>query len=169
MPTTGTVTISATTSSTLPTPENRSGTMYDSVRGIYSYSSGTGAGQNDLVWSDRIVLAAAGTTTIDLNGGGLLSVFGQAVNFVEVTSIVIQNRETVAGTRVLEFGPAVANTFLWTFKAANDVISIGPSGSYGQYVDAGVACVGGADSIQIVNTDGANSVTYDIQIIGRSA
>lgn len=169
MPTTGTVTISAVTASTLATPENRSGTMLDSINAVYAYADGVAAGQNDLVWSDRITLGAGATTTIDLNGGGLTNVFGAAVNFVEVTSIVIRNLETVAGTRTLRFGPAPANTFLWTFGTPNDGVDIAPKGAYGQYVDAGVASPAGNDSIQIVNTDGANAVVYDIQIIGRSA
>lgn len=166
----GNVYISSAVSSALDTPENRSGLMYDSIQQAYPFTDGVGAGQNDLVWSDRRTVVAGATDTIDLNGGGLTDVFGVAVNFVEVTSITIRNRETAgAAGRTLRFGPAEANTFLWVFVDPTDLIAIAPAGCYCQFIDAGVACPAGSDTIRIINTDGANQVGYDILVIGRSA
>lgn len=167
MPISGFFTINASVQETLTTPENHSGSMFDIIRQSYQFSNGGGAGQNNLVWSDRRTLALNTTDTLDLNGGGLLDVFGAAVNFASVTGIMIFNRETVAGTRTLSFGPAPAATFLWTFAAAGNRTAIVPSSGYVQWTDAGVASPGGGDSIVIINTDLANAVIYDILIIGR--
>lgn len=170
MPINGFINIGSSVQQTLAVPENNLGSMFASVAGDYSFANGTGISQNDLAWSDRRTLAAGATDTFDLNGGGLLDVFGAAVNFVEVTAIVIRNRETVAGARALHFGPAGANPFLWLFVDASDLVVIKPNGAYCQWSDeAQTVTPGSADSIRVINTDGANSVSYDILIVGRSA
>lgn len=169
MPTNGNIQVIATVGSTLTQGENRRGEMFDAIREVYTFTDGTGASQNDLVWSDRRTVGAGATDTIDLNGGGLTNVFGAAVNFVDVTGIVIRNRETTAATRILHFGPAAANPFLWTFVDASDLEAIHPGATYAHFFDTGVTAVAGAsDQIRLINTDGANTVEYDILIIGRS-
>ncbi|MAH47942.1 hypothetical protein CMI37_19125 [Candidatus Pacearchaeota archaeon] len=170
MATSGSATIIVAVAETLDTPENRSGTIYDAMRPVYSWTDGLLAGQNDLVWSDRRTVVAGATDTIDLNGGGLTDAFGNAVNFVEVTMIAIRNRETTAATRTLRFGPAAANPFLWLFVDASDQVVIVPSGAYCQWSDeAQTVTPGVSDSVRIINTDLANGVTYDIIVSGRSA
>ena len=121
-------------------------------------------GQTDGVWG------AGATDTIDLTGGGLLDVFGNAVNFVEVTVIAIRNRESVAGTRILRFGPGAVNPFRWLFADDSDQVVIVPGGAYCQWSDeAQTVSAGSDDTIRIINTDGANPAIYDIVIVGRSA
>lgn len=162
--------VNASVGETLAVPEDRSGTIFDSIRQSYSFTNGVIAGTNNLIWSDRRTVAAGVTDTIDLNGGGLTDAFGVAVNFASVTGICIFNRETVINTRTLNFRPAAAATFLWTFGAVGNTIAIAPSGAYIQWDDVvgGHLSPGGADSLSLVNTDGANGVTYDILIIGRT-
>jgi hypothetical protein len=165
----GSVTIIAGVNETLDTPENHTGSIATALSSTYTFVDGVAAGQNDIVWSDRRTVGAGATDNIDLAGGGLLDVFGNAIAFVEVTAIVIRNRETVAGTRRITFGAAVAAGFAWLFNAAADRISINPGSSYVGWEDNGVAVVAGVtDVIAIVNTDGANTVTYDIIIVGRT-
>lgn len=167
MPTVGSLQISASVAETLTNPENRSGIIFDVIRQSYNYTNGGGAGQNNLVWSDRRTVAGGLTDVIDLNGGGLTDAFGNAVNFVNVTGIVINNRATAA-LSILNFGPAVALPFLWTFTAAGSFIQIPVAGCYCQWDDAGRAIVAGAsDQIRIVNTS-LVAINYDILIIGRS-
>ena len=167
MPTTGTFQVLASVGETLATPENRSGTMFDIINQSYTYANGGAAGQNNLVWSDRRTLNGGATDTIDLNGGGLLDAFNLPVNFASVTGIVIFNRSAVA-LAILNFGPAVANPFLWTFTAAGSLIQIPVSGCYCQWDDAGQAVVAGvSDQIRIINTTIAQAIDYDILIIGR--
>ena len=166
---------------TLATPENRSGAIYDTIREGYAFADGVGALQNDLVWSDRVTIAAGDTGLLDLaplqldlgGGGGLVAqtdAFGNAMTFVEVTAIAIFNRETVPNTRTIRFGPAAANPFLWLFVDATDLTSVVPLGGYMQWSDqAQVVTAGAADVLRFINTDGANGVTFDIIVVGRSA
>ncbi len=170
MATTGRLNIIVGVSETLDTPENRSGAITHLIDASYNWLDGVAAGQNDIVWSDRRTVGAGATDNIDLAGGGLLDVFGNAIAFVEVTAIVIRNRETVAGTRRITFGAAVAAGFAWLFNAAADRISINPGSSYVGWENNGIAVGAGVtDVIAIVNTDLANAVTYDIIIVGRTA
>jgi len=166
---------------TLATPENRSGVIFDSMRQSYAFSNGTGVAQNDLVWSDRITVAGGDTAIIDFaplsldlgGGGGAVAqtdAFGNAMTFVEVTALAIRNRETVAGTRTLNFGPAAVNPFLWLFLDASDLVVIVPNGAYMQWSDeAQTVTAGASDSLRFINTDGVNAVTFDILFTGRSA
>ena len=180
MATTGIFTVLASVQETLDSPENRSGSINNSIRQNYSYIDGTGAGQNDLVWSDRFTIAAGDTAVIDLRplsldlGGGAGAVaqtdsFGAVINFVEVTAILIYNKETGAG-RTVSFGPGTGTPFLWTFLNASDLVSIAPSGAYLQWTDVGVTTGAGAsDVLRLINTDGAQTVSLDIIIVGRTA
>lgn len=170
MATTGSVTIVASADETLDVPENHFGSIVDFLNLNYRWTDGTGVGQNDIVWSDRRTVGAGATDTIDFLGGGLTDVYGAALAFVEITAIVISNRETSAGTRKLSFGPAAANPFLWLFLNASDLVSIVPGGCYAQWSDEAQTLVaGGSDQLRLINTDGANTVTYDILVVGRTA
>jgi hypothetical protein len=106
-------------------------------------------------------------------GGGFVAqtdAFGAAMTFVEVTAIAIFNRETAAGTRIIHFGPAGVNPFLWLFQDASDLVAIVPSGAYLQWSDeAQTVGAGASDSLRFINTDGANAVTFDIVLVGRTA
>lgn len=165
----GSILISAGINESLATPENHSGEILTSIQQSYAFTDGTGAGQNDLVWQDRLTLGTLATTTIDLSGA-LTDVFGNVILFTEVTSIVIRNRETVA-TAILLWGPnSAANPFLWTFADASDRLAVAPSGGYGQWTDTGSAVGAGAsDTLYFENQSAAVTLTFDITIVGRSA
>jgi hypothetical protein len=180
MPTTGRISIIGSAASTLTAPTfNQHGTMFDIVAPSYEYSDGTLSGQCDLAWSDRLTLPAGNTGIIDLvpltwdNGGGAviqLEVFGTQPSFTEVVGIVISNRETAPGTRILHFGPSFgANPFLWLFAGAGDLAVLVPGGAYCMWSNEPQTTVGGtSDSLRFINTDGVNAVTFDILIVGRS-
>lgn len=179
MATTGQITLVVSVQETLAAPENHIGAIFSAMRPFYSFTNGVGVGQNDRVWSTRIDLAAAATAIIDLAplsvdvGAGPVpqsDVYGNAVTFVEVTMIAIRNRETTAGQQILRFGPAAVNPFLWLFVDATDQVVIVPDGAYCQWSDeAQTVNPGAADSIRLINTDGANATMFDIIIVGRSA
>jgi hypothetical protein len=181
MATAGSFTIVASVAETLDAPENRFGTITDYLNLNYRWVDGTGVGQNDLVWSDRFTIAGGDTAIIDLAplaldlGGGAGSIaqtdtFGNAITFVEVTAICISNRETVAGSRTVSFGPGAGNPFLWLFLNASDLISIVPAGGYTQWSDqAQTVGAGASDTLRFINTDGANAVSLDLILVGRTA
>ena len=169
MSVTGRFLIRGTAEHAVGVPENRTGTVSDYISANYDFTNGVGSGQCDLAWSDRRQLAAGATDTILLSGGGLTDPYGGAVNFVEVCGIIIRNRENVAGTRTLQFGPSGVQPFVWLFAAFTHRIVIVPASSYCAWSNEAQTVAPGNDQIDIINTDGANTVDYDIFIIGRSA
>lgn len=172
MATTGSVTIIGSVQETLDTPENRLGTITDYLNINYAWTDGVAATQNDIVWSDRRTIAAGLTDTLDFTGDATMTdAFGTALVFVEITAIIISNRETVAGSRTLSFGPnAAAEPFLFLFLDASDLVSIVPGGGYCMWSDeAQTLVVDVNDKMRLVNTDGANAVVYDVIVVGRTA
>ncbi len=94
----------------LDVPENRSGSIFDSIYQAFEYADGVAAGQCDIAWSNRQTVLAGATDVIDLSPLTLNAVaqtdpFGVQPTFVEVVCIIIRNTETTAGTRTLHFGP----------------------------------------------------------------
>jgi hypothetical protein len=165
---TGTLLSRTAVANTLDAPENRTGTMMDFIAPQYSFADGVGAGQNNLVWSDRRRVLAGDTDTITISAG-LLNVFNEAVAFAVVTAIVVYNRNAVAGD-IITYGPAVAQPFLGPFGAAADLVNVAPEGCFMIWNDTGWAVAAGAsDQVAIIETGGVNPVDYDILILGRDS
>ena len=174
MPVTGNIVISSSAAETLTTPENRSGEIIDAVRETYSFLNGTAAGQADLVWSGRVTVPSLATWVLDLaplsvNAVAQTDAFGNAITFVEITAIIIRNRETVT-PRTLRVGPTAAQPFLWLFADASDRLDVVTGSCYAQWNDVGVTVGAGAsDQLDLQNLSAVAGVTVDIFLLGRSA
>lgn len=134
-------------------------------------ASGTGASQNDRVFSDTRQLAASANEDLDLAGslGGKLVGNGATVVFAEVIAIMIKaasgNTNNVNVTRPASNG-------LPFLTAAGDGFSLPPGGAALFYWPGatGIAVTAGTgDLINIANSAGSTTVDYDIVIVGRSA
>ncbi len=165
MPIVGRINILGTVQETLAVPENHTGSMFDIVQGAYDFTNGGAAGQNNLVWSDARQVGVGANDDIVLTGGGLLDVFGNAVNFSTVTAIVISNIEAVVGEDILVL-PHPVNSFMWTFAAVGDAIEVRAVSVYAQWSDTGQTTGGGATTLRITN-NGAAAIDYNILIVGR--
>lgn len=131
-------------------------------------TNGTLAGQADKVWSNQSLIAASGTDTIDL-AGALTDPFGAALTFARIKLVMViaatGNTNNVVLTRPASNGVPI-------FSAAGDACSVRPGGVFlWACTDAtGVAVTAGTgDLLDIVNSAGGTSVTYDVVIIGASA
>ena len=132
-----------------------------------SLSDGTGAVDTaDLVFSDRRTLAGT-TENIDL-AGSLTDAFGATITFARIKMIFIHNRNTSVG-HTLTIGGAGSNTFL-LFADASDKYAIGPNGMMLLWEPSAAAkpVTASTGDILLVNA-GANTIVYDIIIIGSSA
>jgi len=130
-------------------------------------TNGTAANQADKVWSDSSTIAASGTDSIDL-AGSLTDAFGAALTFARIKAVVVTaaagNTNNVNVTRPASNGAPL-------FLAAGDGIAVRPGGMFCWVCgDAtGVAVTAGTgDLLDIVNSAGGTSVTYDVAIIGAS-
>lgn len=150
--------------------ENQAETvMRHEVGPVIGLAAGVGTGQVDVIWTDRITVAGAGGTMLDLLGTLTSALTGAVVSFVDVNGIKIYNRST---TKTVTIGPDASNGWFGAnapFAAATDAIKIGPGGSFSWYHPVGLAPGAGAtDEIYIANA-GAVDADVDIMILGHSA
>lgn len=131
-------------------------------------TTGTGANQADKLWSNTSTIAASGTDSIDL-AGSLTDAFGAALTFARIKAVVVVaatgNTNNVNVTRPASNGAPL-------FLAAGDGIAVRPGGMFCWVCSdaTGVAVTAGTgDLVDIVNSAGGTSVSYDIAIVGCSA
>lgn len=136
--------------------------------GVTSFSDGSGPGQAQQIYRNAFTLAAAGTLTIDLRGGGgELDAAGAALSLALVRSLYLGLTTTPAAGVGVRLGPqGVTNAFQgpWGGVAAANYLLIDdwlflPSPVVGWTVD-------GTHKILTVNNPGAGSVSGVIEIAG---
>jgi len=140
----------------------------------YDTTDGTGANQADIIWTDERTVASASNDDLDLNGV-LTNAFGQTVNFLELTGILIVNapRSGAANTTNLTLG---VGTNPVTGYLGGTTPTVGPMRPGHVFLEwnsenaAGICAVVAStgDILRIANSSGA-SATYQIWLIGRSA
>jgi hypothetical protein len=139
------------------------------VKKAIALATGTGANQADKYWPDQRTILASATDTLDLNGGGLIDPLGDA--FAPARIKVVYVFAAAANTNNVNVVRPAANG-VPLFLAAGDGIAVRPGGVFLWVApDAtGVAVTAGTgDLIDLVNSGGGSSVTYDIVIVGASA
>lgn len=131
----------------------------------YTYTSGTGNNQIQVLWSDTRTLAASATENLDL-AGVLATAIGGTFTTTAVKGVVIT--ALAANTNTVVVGGAASNTWTGLFVDATDKIAVRPGytfviagGSTGYAVTAGTG-----DILTIANGGAGTSVTYSIAIIG---
>lgn len=141
--------------------------IVDLIQSIqWAITSGTGAGQADLLWYDSRTLSASATEDLDV-AGVLANVFG-TVTAVKIKAVIISaaaaNTNNVNLTR-----PATNGVPL--FLAVSDGLPVLPGGFF-VWVGpgAGVTVTAGTgDLLTLTNSAGGTSVTYTVIIIGTTA
>jgi len=132
-------------------------------------SNGTGAGQSDLVWSDKRQIAASGSEDLDLSGS-LPGPLGGTMAFARIKMLAVKALNTNTNNVIL--GGAAATQWVGPFGAATHTTSIRPGGLFvvGCSDLTGWPVVGGAsDFLKVANSGAGTVVDYEIVIIGASA
>ena len=141
--------------------------MAVNIEKLLTLLEGTAAtNQANLFFSDTRTLAASANEDIDL-AGALTSAFGATITAAEIVGIFIAaasgNTNNVNVTR-----PA-SNGFIGPFLAAGDGVSVRPGEWLPLISQSGWAVTAGTgDLLNIANSAGSTSVTYDIVVIGRT-
>ena len=134
---------------------------------ILSLTEGTDATTKaNLLYSDRITLAASANQDIDL-AGSLTDAFGATFTAAEIVAIYVSaasgNTNNVNMTR-----PA-SNGFIGPFLAAGDGVSVRPGEWQMLVSQSGWAVTAGTgDLINFANSAGGTSVTFDLIVVGRT-
>jgi len=131
----------------------------------WHYANGTDASQCDLVWTDQRTVTGA-AEALDLAGSLTSLINGQAVTFAEICFIGV-NMVTQTSGYTLTIGGG--STPLALFADPTHKILIGPGGPFiwSNFVNGVTIGAGSTDLLKI--DPGANTITYDIILIGRSA
>lgn len=133
-------------------------------------ATGTGANQADQMWHDQRTLTAA-SEELDLSGGGAVALvdgFGDTLTFVKIRCVLIQNLNTTSG-HDLTVGAAAATQFVGWFGAVTETTTVDPEGIMLQWSPSDGWAVGAGASDMLKIDAGANTITYNIVILGTSA
>lgn len=132
-----------------------------------SLANGTGDNLADMIFHDQRTLVAT-SEELDLAGGVTNTLTGAAMTFAKVKGLIIKVVTTGTGKK-LTIGGAAANAWLGWFADASDKEDIDPNGIYMQWspTDGKTVTAGSADKLKI--DAGANTIVYNIIIIGCSA
>lgn len=134
-----------------------------------SLADGVGADQANLIFHDQRTLSASATEDLDLAGGGLVDIFGNAFAPARLKAMLVYaaagNTNNVNVTRPGANGVPI-------YLAAGDGEPVHPGcwiekiwkGATGIVVTAGTG-----DLITFTNSAGSTSVTYDVILIGANA
>lgn len=138
------------------------------LRSTINYTSGTGTGQVDVLFSDTRTIAASAADTLDLSGV-LLDGLGNTVTFAKVKSIFITAAS--GNTNNVLVGAAGTNSFAGAFADVSDISIIKPGGWWGWGFSGTGFTVTNAtgDLFRVANSSSGTGVTYSIIIIGTSA
>lgn len=144
------------------------------VSKVNSLANGTADGQANELWRDRrTVTPATDVDDIDLYGV-LENVFGQTINFAEITGIHILNNSTTAGYKLLVGGAGLDGNALTSLFDGDPTakIPIGPNGEFKvtNPLDGYVVTAASGDILRVAHAGGpSEDISYDIVIYGRTA
>ena len=148
------------------------------VNYVMTTADGTGADQADLIYTNKVTLSAASSTSIDL-AGSLTDYYGATITFAKIKLIMVKNTSNALGTpttSTISVGGAGATAFKnWITSTADDgsenvkvlvggFLAIGSPAAAGYGVTAATA-----DILKILNDSGASQAQYEIVIVGTSA
>ena len=141
-----------------------------STTGSTAFSSGTGAGQVDRVFSDIRTLSASATEDLDL-AGSLTDAFGATITMARIKAVYVL--AAAGNTNNVQVTRPASNGVPWLL-AAGDGIALRPGAfalwGSGSADATGVAVTAGTgDLITFTNSAGTTTVTYTVVILGCSA
>lgn len=135
------------------------------------WSDGAGANQANLCFADRRNIAASGTDSLDLAGGGLLDPQRNTLVFARIKALWVRAMPTNnSANNVVVTRPASNGVPL--FSAAGDSLALraGEVFTWSSPTAAGVAVTADTgDLIDFVNSAGTNAVDYEVVILGASS
>ncbi len=136
------------------------------IKRAHAFTEGSGANQAQAVYNAKLTAVDTVGTTLDLAGGGLTDIFGDALTFTKIKAIVVD----ASGSNTANVVVGGATNAVNIFGAAAHTLSVGPGGSMRlTYPDAnGVAvAAGSSDEFKVAAASG--TVDVDVTIIGTTS
>lgn len=128
-------------------------------------TTGAGAGQADLIWSDTRTVAGSATDSLDL-AGSLTSPLGGSLTFARIKGLIVA--ASPANSTNIQVTRPASNAVPLLSAAGN--IAVKPGGLFAWFDPSAAGVVVTAatgDLLDMVNS-GGSSATYDVVIIGAA-
>lgn len=128
------------------------------------FSSGTGANQANALYQTEGTLSASASTTYDLNGS-LTDDFGQSVTCTKLRAVIVRAATGNTNDVVVGGGGTTLTALTTTGAYTGPGMPVRPGGIWIMtFPDAtgGAVVAGSSDILQISNSSGSTSVTYDL-------
>lgn len=148
------------------------------LQSLLQFAGGSGLGQIDEFYESTISLAASGTVTLGLNGGGLTDPFGGAIALLHVKFVLLQVQATVtagvaAGGIIL--APGATNPCTLMMGGTTPTITVNPGETFLQTNGNGVVPNAGwvvtpstGMNIKLTNASGSQPAFGQLIIAGTS-
>lgn len=136
-----------------------------SLNYILALTDGNAANKAELVYLKTDSVTASGTDSWDL-AGSLTDAFGNTITCTKLKGVIVWNKSSTAGDILNVIRPATDGAAI--FGADGDLSAIGPGGLFAWIVPSAAAVTvtgGDTDNIDITETGGANTVSYQIMFI----
>ena len=131
-------------------------------------ADGVGLAQADQIFHDQRTLGVSAAEDLDL-AGGLTDAFGNLLTFSAIKGMIFQ--AAIGNTNNVVIGGKLTNAFINWVSDATDELILKPGGFFA-LIDptaGGYAVTAGTgDILEVTNSGGGTSVTYDVIIIGIS-
>lgn len=133
-------------------------------------TSGTAAGQADVMFTDTRTINASSSEDLDLVGA-LTDAFGTTFSPARVKALVVKaaagntNNVVVGGASATQWAALLGTTGTVTLRPGAFFAAVAGVADATGYVCA----AGSTDLLKIANSSSGSSVTYDIVVIGASA
>lgn len=130
---------------------------------------GAGSNEADRLWTATRSIAGGANDDLDLNGGGLLDPFGNAVNFVELRAIYFKASPQNSGN--IRVGGSASNRLAGLFAGSTDYADLRPGAQFfSTFPAAGdLPVLAGTGDILRLSNLGSGANTYDAILIGTSS
>lgn len=132
------------------------------------FASGSGAGQADMMWTDRRTIAASGSEDLDLSGT-LMDALGATVDLARVKVLYVA--ASASNTNDVVLGNASATAWA-ALLGATGTVTVKPGGVLlvaAPDATAYPVAAGSTDLLKVANSGAGTPVTYDIAVIGAGA
>lgn len=134
------------------------------------YTSGTGAGQADRLFSDTRTIAASANDDLDL-AGVLTDPLGATLTFARIKGMIVKAAATNVNTLIM--GGGASNPVTTILGGTTPTLTLRPDGllvlAVGADATGYAVTAATADILRFTNGGAGSSVTYDIVIWGASA
>lgn len=128
-----------------------------------TFTSGTGSGQVNEIWTDERAISSSSSESLDL-AGSLTNAVGGTITFATVKAIIIES--ATANTVDITVGNAASNGFTGPFGGATHTVAVRPGG-VAMFVAPKTGWTVTASTGDLLKVAaGAADITYRITIIG---